>query len=356
MRTSDFDYDLPKRAIAQPPPRRDASRLLVLDRRTGRIAHRIVRDLPSLLRAGDLLVVNDTKVFRARLHGTVDGKPIEFLLVRPDDDAWLTLAKPARRLHVGATVRVGAMRGMVLGHEADGSVRIRFDRPSQAVIAYANRVGEVPTPLYVHTAVHRLAEYQTAYARSVGSVAAPTAGFHLTSRLLRTLRTKGVRIVRITLHVGLGTFQPIRTERIEDHVMHAEWASVPAATARAIAQTKARGGRIIAVGTTTLRTLETATRKDKHVFSSSHREGELEGAGFQGWVNLYITPGFRFRIVDALLTNFHLPKSSLLVLVSAFAAPGDRTLRGRDMILRAYRSALRRGYRFYSFGDAMLVQ
>ncbi|MDO8599411.1 MAG: tRNA preQ1(34) S-adenosylmethionine ribosyltransferase-isomerase QueA [bacterium] len=345
MRTSDFDYHLPTRAIGQPPPRRDASRLLVLDRKNGRIAHRMVQNLPALLERGDLLVVNDTKVFRARLHGTVDGKSVEFLLVRPDGDAWVVLGKPGKRFRIGTTVMIGKLRGIVRERMEDGSVRIAFDRSTASVIAYANRIGEIPTPPYVTGSVQRLTDYQTAYARHVGSVAAPTAGFHLTPRLLARLRAKGVRIARVTLHVGLGTFQPIRTERIEDHVMHAEWAEVPAATARAITRTKARGGRIIAVGTTTLRTLEGV--------AALHRGTPVP---HRGHINLFIAPGFQFRVVDALLTNFHLPKSSLLVLVSAFTSPGSRTLRGRDLILRAYRSALRRGYRFYSFGDAMVIQ
>ena len=393
MRTEHFDYHLPASAIAQPPPRRDRSRLLVLDRVRGRMHHRAIRDLPSLVTKGDLLVVNDTKVFRARLYGTVDGKPIELLLVRPlnrkengsgflplplgggargggsigqQSNAWLSLARPARRLRDGADVRIGRMRAVVIGHESDGSVRLAFDRTAAQVIAYANRVGAIPAPPYVATSVRRLADYQTSYARAVGSVAAPTAGFHLTPQLLRALRDRGVRIARITLHVGLGTFQPIRTERIEDHAMHAEWAEVPAATARAIAATKRHGQRVIAVGTTTLRTLEGVAaarpschpeeRRDEGSHDVTHSDTPPTPHAYSGWINLFIAPGFRFRVVDALLTNFHLPKSSLLVLVSAFAAPGERSLRGRNLILRAYRSALRHGYRFYSFGDAMLIQ
>ena len=379
----------------------------------------MIRDLPSLLAPGDLLVLNDTKVFRARLHGTIsakggsssndgraasggDEKPIELLLVRPahfslspshwegersaparasacsdpsvggegerQGSEWLALGKPGKRFRPGNAVMIGKLRGTVRERLADGSLRIAFDRPAAAVIAYANRVGEVPTPPYVATSVQRLADYQTTYARRVGSVAAPTAGFHLTPRLLARLRTKGVHIASVTLHVGLGTFQPIRVERIEDHVMHAEWAEVPAATMRAIAQTKTGGGRIIAVGTTTLRTLEGAAHlhaEGQKSFSPSPHRGEGERVGerrswdtlqpFAGWINIFIVPGFRFRVADALLTNFHLQKSTLLILVSAFAAPGGRSLRGRDRILRAYRSALRRGYRFYSFGDAMLI-
>lgn len=382
MRTSDFDYELPRRAIAQPPPRRDASRMLVLDREHGRMAHHVVRDLPKLLEAGDLLVVNDTKVFRARLHGTVEGKAVELLLVRPvlyfspspshgegeregerRGSQWLVLGKPGRHLRVGVIVTIGKLRGIVRARMEDGSVRIAFDRSAAAVIAYANRVGEVPTPPYVATPVTKLADYQTAYARHVGSVAAPTAGFHLTPRLLARLRTKGIRIAKVTLHVGLGTFQPIRTERIEDHVMHAEWVKIPTSSARAIARTKRRGGRVIAVGTTTLRALEgiamcqkLAIAKNWHARPARDRSARALFVPRTGWVDCFLAPGFRFRVVDALLTNFHLPKSSLLVLVSAFAAPGQRNLRGRDRILRAYRSALRRGYRFYSFGDAMLIR
>lgn len=354
LRTDDFDYDLPKRAIAQPPARRGRSRMLVLDRMSGRTSHRTIRDLPTLLNPGDLLVMNDTKVFRARLRGNVEGRGVEVLLVRPTamlssgharaHAQWTVLAKPARRLRAGSTIVIGRMRGTVLAHEEDGSVRVQFDRNAAAVIAYANRVGEVPTPPYVAHGVRHLADYQTTYARRVGSVAAPTAGFHLTPLLLRTLNKRGVRTACVTLHVGLGTFQPIRTERLADHLMHAEWVAIPAATARAITSAKQHGNHVIAVGTTTLRALE----------GFAAREGRIGGAA-EGWVDLFITPGFRFRVVDALLTNFHLPRSTLLVLASAFVAPGIRSLRGRDMILRAYRSALHRGYRFYSFGDAMFI-
>ena len=388
MRTADFDYTLPTSAIGQPPPRRDQSRLLILDRKTGRMDDRAVHDLPSILKPGDCVVLNDTKVFRARLRGSIAGKSVELFLVRPvahfsplprwpsgegeregeRRSEWIALGKPGRRFRVGATVTVGTLHGIIRGRESDGSIRCVFDRPAAAVIAYANRVGDVPVPPYVQGRVRRLAEYQTAYARHTGSVAAPTAGFHITPRILRALHTKGVHVVCITLHVGLGTFQPIRSERLEDHRMHAEWADVPVDTARTIATVKASGSRVIAIGTTTLRALEGVARlqanghKDSSPFPSNgegEREGERRSAHalqpFTGWINLFIVPGFRFRVVDALLTNFHLPKSSLLVLVSAFAAPRSRSLRGRDRLLRAYRHAIRNGYRFYSFGDAMFI-
>ncbi|MFH1430827.1 MAG: tRNA preQ1(34) S-adenosylmethionine ribosyltransferase-isomerase QueA [Candidatus Uhrbacteria bacterium] len=396
MRTSDFEYPLPPEAIAQPPARRDQSRMLVLGRTDGAINHRYIADLPTLFAPGDCLVVNDTKVFRARLHGEVDGKAIELLLVRPaslppssrggvggggvrgmqegaeNSSTWLVLAKPARRLKDGATVMVGELRGVVVGREDDGAVRIAFDRAADAVIAYANEVGEVPTPPYIEQSVSDLDEYQTAYAEHVGSVAAPTAGFHFTDELLVALRAHGVRIATITLHVGLGTFHPIRAENIEDHTMHAEWVEVTEEAARVINETKERGSRVIAVGTTTLRTLEGVAQNNPPPLLerfSPCLQGELEGVDakhqgeqegvilppYAGFINLYITPGFHFRVVDALITNFHLPKSSLLVLVSAFSAPGEQSLRGRDMVLRAYREALAHDYRFYSFGDAMLI-
>ncbi|MBI4434106.1 tRNA preQ1(34) S-adenosylmethionine ribosyltransferase-isomerase QueA [Candidatus Uhrbacteria bacterium] len=344
MRTDAFIYTLPARAIAEPPARRDRSRLLAVDRTSGRCADHTIRDLPDLLRFGDLVVVNDTKVFRARLAATVDGKSVELLLVRPEEDAWIVLARPGRRLRPGRTLMVGAMHGTVRAAAADGSYRVAFDRSPARVIAYANRMGSIPTPPYVRGSVRRLAEYQTTYARHVGSVAAPTAGFHCTPQLLRMLRSRGIRIARVTLHVGLGTFQPIRAKRLEEHDMHAEWVHLSERTVRAITQTHATGHRVVAIGTTTLRALE----------GVMDAEGALRP--FRGFINIFITPGFRFRVVDALLTNFHLPQSTLLVLVAAFAAPGRRGFRGRDLVLRAYRRALRQGYRFYSFGDAMLLQ
>lgn len=331
--------------IAEPPARRDRSRLLVLDRDSGRMSDRGIRDLPELLRPGDGVVLNDTKVFRARLAATVDGKAVELLLIRPDGDAWIVLARPGRRLRPGCVVLVGALRGTVCAVVADGSYRIAFDRPPERVIAYANRVGSIPTPPYIQGSVHRIAEYQTAYARHVGSVAAPTAGFHLTPRLLRALRARGIHVVRVTLHVGIGTFQPIRAERLEAHTMHAEWVAITPRAAARIRAIQHAGGRVVAIGTTTLRALEGVAQQ---------QDAPLQP--YTGLVRLFITPGFRFRIVDVLLTNFHLPRSTLLVLVSAFAAPGRRGYRGRDFVLRAYRAAIRKGYRFYSFGDAMLLR
>ncbi|MDO8425662.1 MAG: tRNA preQ1(34) S-adenosylmethionine ribosyltransferase-isomerase QueA [bacterium] len=352
FRTNDFDYELPREAIAQPPARRDRSRMLVLRRSDDGMEHRTIRDFPALLAPGDCVVRNDTKVFKARVHGTIEGKNIELLLVRPrsydlqargEQSEWLVLAKPARRLSVGATVRIDAIVGSVREREADGSVWLAFDCSTAAVIATANRIGEVPTPPYVTGSVEQLEEYQTSYAAHEGSVAAPTAGFHLTDRMCQELNTKGVRIVSLTLHVGLGTFQPIRAERLADHAMHAEWVSIPQETIETITATKRAGGRVVAIGTTTLRALEGAWME----------QGALRP--FSGPVDCFIIPGHAFPVVDALLTNFHLPRSTLLVLVSAFVAPGERSLRGRDMVLRAYREALAQGYRFYSFGDSMFI-
>lgn len=362
FRTSDFTYDLPQRAIAQPPAARDRSRMLVLHRDDGRVEHRTVRDLPAFLEAGDCVVMNDTKVFKARLAATVGSRTIEVFLVRPDaspadantagTSVWLVLAKPARVLREGTALRCGDLQGVVRGRSDNGTVRITFDRPIAGVIAEANRIGAIPTPPYVTERVERLEDYQTTYAVHEGSVAAPTAGFHMTNALLDALRARGVRLATVTLHVGLGTFQPIRSDRLADHVMHAEWVSVPQETVDAIGATTRAGKRVVAIGTTTLRALEGARMAAAPHGNVSDARGLR---AFEGFVQCFITPGYAFPVVDALLTNFHLPTSTLLVLVSAFAAPSQPTLRGRDMILGAYNTALAHDYRFYSFGDAMLI-
>ena len=330
MKTSLFEYHLPKSRIAQRPVRpRDSSRLLVLDRKTGDIKHRVFRDIIEYLRPGDLLVMNDTKVFRARLRGKTERGMIEIFLIHPERMRyWIVLARPGKKLAVGArVVLAGGLSGTVASKQSDGTIRMRFNHTSSRVIEIANRIGEVPIPPYITRTPKSLEEYQTVYARRTGSVAAPTAGFHFTPRLIREIKRKGIRIAFVTLHVGLGTFQPVKTERLEEYVMHAEWGEIPAATTRAVRKAK----RVIAVGTTTVRALEGLWDKPRR----------------RGWIRLFIQPGYRFKVVDALITNFHLPRSPMLARASAFA--------GRARILRAYRAAVRRAYRFYSFGDAMFI-
>ncbi len=333
MRTSDFDYCLPQDRIAQEPARpRDHSRLLVLDRATETWSHHHFYDITTLLRHGDLLVLNDSKVFRARLHGlrTTDHGPldIELFLLRPDGPHWLALAKPGRKIPVGSTIAFSDERTCdVVSKRKDGTVAVDFHAPADDVLAWTDRVGEVPTPPYVEKAPSSPDDYQTVYAKTIGSVAAPTAGFHFTPELIQSLKDNGVRFATVTLHVGLGTFRPIKTDTLEEHVMHEEWIDVPRETRDAIDETKKSGARVIAVGTTTVRALESGVA--------------------HGMTDLFITPGYRFKTVDALITNFHLPKSTLLVLVSAFA--------GRELVLSAYADAVNERYRFYSFGDAMFI-
>jgi S-adenosylmethionine:tRNA ribosyltransferase-isomerase len=327
MNTSAFDYVLPPDRIAQEPVKpRDRSRLLVLDRKTGAIAHRRFFEIGEFLRPGDLLVVNDSRVFKARLK-TIEG--IEIFLLRPDGSCWIALAKPGRKLSVGATIAFPNGRtARVAGKRDDGTVMIDFGTSADDVFALADAIGEVPTPPYVDKPPADAATtYQTVYAEHVGSVAAPTAGFHFTPELIDELKSDGIRFATVTLHVGLGTFRPIKTDTLESHEMHEEWIRIPEQTRRLVEETKRNGGRVIAVGTTTVRALESGID--------------------EGFTKLFITPGYRFKTVDAMVTNFHLPKSTLLVLVSAFA--------GRDVIRRAYDEAIRVGYRFYSFGDAMLI-
>ncbi|TAL18973.1 tRNA preQ1(34) S-adenosylmethionine ribosyltransferase-isomerase QueA [Patescibacteria group bacterium] len=356
MKTSLLDYHLPPGRIAERSARpRDSSRLMLLNRQTGRIEHRVFRDIADYLRRGDVLVMNDTKVFRARLYGQTERGRVEIFLLHPTRGrVWSVLARPGKKLARGrAIVFSRSLRGIVRAKNSDGTLSVIFNAPPAPVIAAANRIGEIPVPPYIKRLPRKLEEYQTVYARAVGSVAAPTAGFHFTPRLLGQIRRRGVKIVFVTLHVGLGTFQPIRAERLAEHAIHAEWGEIPTATSRVIRETKKRGGRVIAVGTTTVRALEGLLGPGSHGRSQTRldllREIQSRNASRarRGWVKLFITPGYRFRVVDALITNFHLPRSTLLALVSAFA--------GREKVLRAYRAAIRKKYRFYSFGDAMLV-
>jgi S-adenosylmethionine:tRNA ribosyltransferase-isomerase len=338
MRTEEFDYPLPEHRIAQSPlDPRDASRLLMLDRRTGRVSHHVFRDLPELLAPGDLLVRNDTRVLPARLIGRkpTGGRAEALLLADRGGDRWEAMVFPGRRLDVGARLLFddGELGAEVLARDPAGTRLLQFRaRDGADVPALIHRLGETPLPPYIHAPLADRERYQTVYARSEGSAAAPTAGLHFTPETFVRLAERGVRVVSITLHVGLATFRPVKTEEIEQHEMHEEWFEVPEATAAAIA---GASGRVIALGTTTVRALESAAEGRRWV-----RPGV-------GRTCLYITPGFQFRIVEALLTNFHMPRSSLLVLVAAFA--------GLDRVRAAYQQALEHDYRFLSFGDAMLI-
>lgn len=332
MDVEEFDYQLPEELIAQEPlPERDASRLLVLPRRSGPVRHARVRDLPDLLRAGDVLVVNDARVIPARLHGRKEGTggKVELLLVEPlAGGDWLALGQASKPLREGARVEVLGSAIEIVQVREGGELVVRLPVRGDALWSFLDRAGEVPLPPYIRHAPGETdrERYQTVFARERGAVAAPTAGLHFTPALIEALGARGIAVARITLHVGPGTFLPVRARRVEDHRMHRERYFVPAETAQALA----RAGRVVAVGTTALRTLE----------ASAGRPGP-------GATDLFITPGYDFQVVDALFTNFHLPKSTLLMLVAAFA--------GLDRIRAAYREAIAERYRFFSYGDAMLI-
>jgi S-adenosylmethionine:tRNA ribosyltransferase-isomerase len=336
MQRSDFFYDLPPELIAQVPlSERRASRLLVLDGRTGQLEDRLFADLPQLLRAGDLLVFNDTRVLPARLRGKKPtGGRVELLLERLlGRRKALVKLRASHKPQPGTDVELpGGARARIVARAGEHT-EIELDRD---VVPYLEAHGETPLPPYIARAADAAdrERYQTVFARAPGAVAAPTAGLHFDAAMLAALEEQGVERAFLTLHVGAGTFAPVRTERIEDHELHEEWLEVPQSTCAAVERCRARGGRVVAVGTTSVRALETAARGGK----LTH---------FSGFSRLYIYPGFEFRVVDAMVTNFHLPESSLLMLVSAFA--------GREQTLAAYRHAVERRYRFFSYGDAMFV-
>jgi S-adenosylmethionine:tRNA ribosyltransferase-isomerase len=348
MKVAEFDFELPAELIAQrPAPRRDRSRLLVLDRRTGKIDHRRFDELAALLRPGDLLVLNDTRVLPARLVGRKpSGGRVELLLVEQRESAphhalWRCLLKASRKPPAGCVLEFDrGLRGAVLDRE-NGEWLVRLECAEGRVDEQLERAGAAPLPPYIRRGdrgpdVEDRQRYQTVFARRPGAIAAPTAGLHFTENLLRELRAAGVEQACITLHVGLGTFQPVTVESVEDHRMHEERFELSAAAAEAVTAARQRGGRVVAVGTTVVRTLEACATQRGLVSSRGDR------------CALFIYPGFRFRVVDAMITNFHLPRSTLLMLVSAFA--------GRERTLEAYREAVARGYRFYSYGDAMLIE
>lgn len=338
MHTREFDYVLPPERIAQfPLADRTSAKLLHLPRVEGPLKDLNVRDLPALLNPGDLLVFNDSKVFRARLQATRVGgtTPFEVFLLRPEEDTWLALIKHSKRLSVGETITLPEdTKATILRKETDGVIRLRISKTTAEVFSLCDRAGEIPTPPYVTEKITDTNSYQTVYAKQVGSVAAPTAGFHFTKELLAELTEKGIRFAYVTLHVGIGTFRPMQDGPLEAHVMHSEWVSVPQETVTAIEETKEQGGRVVAVGTTSCRSFESAAQN-----------GTL--APFEGMTDIFIHPGYTFNVIDGLVTNFHLPKSTLLVLVSALA--------GRERILAAYEHAIKEQYRFYSFGDAMVI-
>lgn len=337
MRLADFDYALPPELIAQQPASpRDASRLLVVDRASGRLAHRTFREIGDYVHGGDALVVNDTRVLPARLRGrrAGTGGAVELLVLRAaDGGAWEALVRGGRRLREGAVVEVGAQPTPVrIGARLPDGRRLVSLPPGRDMLALLRGAGEVPVPPYIKRVPDDPEDYQTVYAREEGAVAAPTAGLHFTPPLLDQLRQRGVDVIALTLHVGLGTFQPVTADEIRGHKMDAEYYTI---SPEASATINGRRGRLAAVGTTTVRALESAADPDGHIVAGSR------------WTDRFIYPGVAFRAVEVLVTNFHLPKTTLLMLVCAFA--------GRELVLQAYEDAIRERYRFYSFGDAMLI-
>lgn len=341
MKKTDFYYDLPEELIAQTPLlQRDHSRLMTLDRKTGKVSHEHFYNIIDHLVPGDCLVINDTRVLPARLYGQKTGggsAAVEVLLLENvEGDLWDCIVYPGRRLKEGATIsfRDGQLTAVVEGVKPDGNRLIRFSYEG-IFLEHLERLGTMPLPPYIKKKLQDQERYQTVYSRENGSAAAPTAGLHFTPELLEKIREKGVDIVRITLHVGLGTFRPVKEEEITDHVMHSERYCVTEEAARRINAARARGGRVVCVGTTSCRTLETVT-DEQHVTHPG-----------SGSTSIFIYPGYRFKGVDAIITNFHLPESTLIMLVSAFST--------REIVLDAYKEAVRERYRFFSFGDAMFL-
>jgi S-adenosylmethionine:tRNA ribosyltransferase-isomerase len=339
MKTSDFNYHLPESSIAQTPVEpRDSSRLLILDRTTGDVSHKTFRDLSLILRPDDLLVLNRTRVIPARIFAKKEtGGRVELLLLRRRDSLTWEALVGGKGLRVGKKVVVENGPQVEIAEILEGSERlIRFSEPIEP---YFSNVGNVPLPPYIHEKLNDPERYQTVYSRDVGSAAAPTAGLHFTPQLLDELKQKGIKTAYVTLHVGLDTFAPVTEDNPEEHKIHTEWCELPQETADLINQTKQNGGRVIAVGTTSVRTLESA--------GSLITDHSPLIPAFTGPTSIYILPGYQFKVVDAMITNFHLPKSTLIMLVSAFA--------GREKILKTYNLAIQEGYRFYSFGDAMFI-
>jgi S-adenosylmethionine:tRNA ribosyltransferase-isomerase len=333
-----FDYDLPENQIAQTPAiPRESAKLMVLSKTSGSIEHKHVFDLPNYIKPDDIIIINNTKVFKARLLGTLNRSKVELFLIKPINQfEWLAIGKPGKKFKPGVIINIAEnFNAKVIKHDQEETMIVSFDSNSEDVIKNADLYGHVPIPPYIKTEP-KASDYQTSYAKVVGSVAAPTAGFHLTTNIRHKLFQIGVEIYEITLHVGLGTFLPVKSKTVEEHKMHSEWVNIASETANAINIAKSQNRRIIAVGTTTVRTLEGIAKQNN---------GKI--TPYTGDVNLFITPGFKFNVIDAMLTNFHLPKSTLIILVSAFS--------GRKNILNAYHEAIQNNYRFFSFGDAMLI-
>ena len=341
MKTEDFNYDLPEFLIAQTPLKnRDQSRLMVLDKVTGKIEHKRFYDIIDYLEEGDVLVLNDTKVMPARLFGIKEetGSHIEILMLKEiGNDSWECLVRPAKRINVGTVVDFGGgiLKAQCTAIDEEG---IRIFKFYYQGIFYEilDKLGEMPLPPYIHEKLADKDRYQTVYAKEVGSAAAPTAGLHFTKELLQAIKDKGIKIEYVTLHVGLGTFRPVVVENVLEHQMHSEYYVMSATTAEALNEAKKNGNMIVSVGTTSTRVLETVMS----------RYGKFEACS--GWTNIFIYPGYKFKAIDFLITNFHLPKSTLIMLVSALA--------GRENILNAYNEAIKERYRFFSFGDAMLIK
>ena len=339
MKKSDFYFDLPEELIAQTPlEKRDSSRLLHLDRHTGEIEHRHFYNLPEYLREGDCLVLNDTRVLPARLLGSrKSGGGVELVLLRDlGEGRWECLSRPGRKTKPGTELFFGdGELTATVEAVAEGGNRIVHFHYDGIFLEVLERLGKMPLPPYIKEELQDAERYQTVYSRELGSAAAPTAGLHFTPELLKQIQEKGVKVCYITLHVGLGTFRPVKEDEIENHEMHSEFCVISRETADAVNETKRNGGRVIAVGTTSCRTLESFAAEDGHLEPAS------------GWTDIFIYPGYHFKCIDALVTNFHLPESTLIMLVSALA--------GREHILNAYRVAVEERYRFFSFGDAMLI-
>ena len=341
MNTADFDFHLPEELIAQTPlEKRDASKLLIVNRKTGEFQDRHFHSIIDMLEAGDALVMNDTRVLPARLYGQKEetGGHVELLLLKnTSGDEWEVLAKPAKRLKVGTRVSFGDGRlsALVTEELSYGGRIVRFDYQG-IFLEVLESLGEMPLPPYIHEKLDDRERYQTVYAKESGSAAAPTAGLHFTKELLAEIQAKGVHLVYLTLHVGLGTFRPVSVDNLDEHEMHSEFYQLSDEAAATLRSVKENGGRVIAVGTTSIRTLETI---------GSKFDGQIQADS--GWTNIFIKPGYEWKVVDAFSTNFHLPKSTLVMLVSAFA--------GRELVLDAYHHAIQEHYRFFSFGDAMFI-
>lgn len=340
MKTSDFYYDLPQELIAQTPVEpRNSSRLMILHKDSGELDHRIFKDLPEYLRPGDCLILNDTRVIPARIYGVKEetGAVVEFLLLtQKENNVWECLCKPGKRAKVGTRFNFGEgkLYGTVIEIQEDGNRLVQFDCQGN-IYAVLDQIGQMPLPPYIKEKLQDKERYQTVYSRELGSAAAPTAGLHFTPQMLKDIQAMGVNIGYVTLHVGLGTFRPVKVEDVTKHKMHTEHYHMPAETAELINRTKANGGRVIAVGTTSCRTIESVATKNGCICEDDDN------------TSIFIYPGYEFKCMDALITNFHLPESTLIMLVSAFA--------GFDHIMHAYNTAVAEKYRFFSFGDAMFI-